>query len=171
MTTNASHVADVPHQAVPQVQLRAVEDRDCELLWEWANDAAVRASAFSGKPISWDAHTTWFRRKQADAACVMYLVLDADGCPVGQVRFDLKSEDCAEVDVSITRASRRRGCGTAALRLACRRLGKELPIRRVVAIVKSENTASLRAFKRAGFVQTEQRQRSGARAVVLERSV
>lgn len=127
-----------------------VEEGDCELLWEWANDPQVRESSFSPDPIPWEDHVAWFRRKRADPRCHMYIVTDEGGRPVGQVRFDLRADHNAEVDISIAEAERGRGYAVAALRLGCERV-REAGGRTIVAYIKEENTASLRAFSGAGF--------------------
>lgn len=133
------------------LKIRAVVEHDLKLLWEWVNDPVVRASAFHSDPIPWETHVAWFRRKRACPDCHMYLIADPDDRPIGQVRFDIQTDRCADVDISIARDQRGRGYGAEALRLACTRLFDATSVKRVVARVKGENAASLRAFETAGF--------------------
>jgi RimJ/RimL family protein N-acetyltransferase len=143
------------------VSLRLVQQGDCRLLWEWVNEPAVRASAFSTRPISWEEHVAWFAHRQKAPDCQMHLVLDDAQQPVGQVRFDLRADGSAEIDVSIAPTRRRQGYGTQAVRLACARLFETRRVSRVVARVRAENMASIRMFERAGFVHEGPQQVKG----------
>lgn len=122
------------------------------MLWEWRNDPVVRANSFSSNPIPWDEHVSWLREKLVDPHCLIYVVVDEQDIPVGQVRFDTSSEGSAEVAVSIDAKERDRGYGSAALQLACQRVLKEHGIGKVLALVKEDNKASINAFAMAGFI-------------------
>lgn len=134
------------------LSVRPVTDEDCRLLWEWVNDPGVRVSAFQSHPIAWNEHCAWFRAKRADARWVMFIVMDDAQRPVGQVRFEPQEQNGdAEVAISIAREWRGRGYGTEAVRLACaayRRAGHTV---RIMAYIKPENLASVRAFEKVGF--------------------
>ena len=105
------------------------------------------------EPISWPEHCRWFGEKRADPACRIYVVLDDTGEPIGQVRFDGLPARAAEVAVTIEPRRRSRGLGSLALRAACRRLREDGGPGEVVAHVKPDNRASLRAFEKAGFAR------------------
>lgn len=154
------------------VRLRAAADNDCRLLWEWLNDPAVRAVAFESGTVPWEGHVAWFRRKIADPHCQMYVVLDEQDDPVGQVRFDIDPDRLAAVvTISVARERRRRGVGQEALRLACARLFADTETGQVVAYIRPHNLASLRMFEKAGFVRagTERVKRHEAVRMTLGR--
>src|SRR5207253_11507460 len=65
-----------------QVNLRPVRPADCRLLWEWANEPAVRAVSFNPEPIPWDQHQQWFAAKLNDRACIFWIAEDNPGTPV-----------------------------------------------------------------------------------------
>ena len=132
------------------LRIRPVSDQDVYRLWEWANEPGTRASSFRSDPIPWEEHLEWFARKCADAQCRMY-ILEADGLPAGQVRFDIGPDGVAEVHVSLAAGSRGRGYGTVALRLGAARLFTDTNCAEVVAHIKAGNAASIRAFEKAGF--------------------
>jgi RimJ/RimL family protein N-acetyltransferase len=138
------------------LRIRPVTDQDARLLWEWVNEPGARASAFRSDPIPWEEHLAWFGRKAADRRCRMY-VIEADGRPAGQVRFDIDDAGQAEVDISIAADCRGRGYGAEALRLACARVLADGQPTKVVAHIKPHNVASARAFARAGFVAERSR--------------
>jgi UDP-2,4-diacetamido-2,4,6-trideoxy-beta-L-altropyranose hydrolase len=134
------------------LRLRPVRETDCRLLWEWANDESVRAVSFTPEPIPWERHVLWFHRKQQDPSVRMYVAVDPADVPVGQVRFESSGIE-ATISVSLASGQRGRGLGSVALDEASRRFYREHPVtERIHAYIKSENDASVRAFRRAGFV-------------------
>jgi RimJ/RimL family protein N-acetyltransferase len=133
------------------VRLRRVREDDCRLLWEWANDKEVRASAFSSNPIPWEEHVRWFMRKLQDPNCFIFVALDNEDTPLGQVRFDIVRDGEAEIDVSIDKDRRRLGYGALLLSKAVNEVFRLTSISIVHAFIKPNNEASMRAFERAGF--------------------
>jgi UDP-2,4-diacetamido-2,4,6-trideoxy-beta-L-altropyranose hydrolase len=139
----------------PRLTIRAAIQSDCQLLWRWVNEPDVRASAFQSESITWREHVAWFRSKIGDTKCRIYIIGTEAGSAVGQVRFDLRDDGTAEVDISIDADYRGRGYGTEALQLACRRLFREASTSAVVARIKANNAASIQAFQKAGFAAVE----------------
>ncbi len=157
MSKRAQHLVDgqgayrVVKQLLAQsIQLRPVIKADSEILWKWANDPEVRAHSFSPIPISWDEHVRWFEAKQAEPSCQHFIILDSSRNPAGQIRFD-REGDSAEISVSLGKANRGLGLSAAAIELASRRFFEAATASSIIAYVKPENHASLRAFERAGF--------------------
>jgi UDP-2,4-diacetamido-2,4,6-trideoxy-beta-L-altropyranose hydrolase len=150
-----------------RVNLRLATPEDCRLLWEWANDLTVRDSAFNQNPIPWDEHKNWFQQKLSDSNCLIYIVLNEQGTPIGQMRFDMDSEGSAELDISIAVKERNKGYGIAALQLACRYTAQEFSIRKVLAHIKEENKASINAFTKAGFNNKGRQTHKGYEAIKM----
>jgi UDP-2,4-diacetamido-2,4,6-trideoxy-beta-L-altropyranose hydrolase len=144
----AERVLDVLDE--PFVRLRQATPDDARLLFDWANDPVTRANSFSTEPIPWPDHTRWLERRLADDACALYVVEDATGRPVGQVRLDDAGDETV-VSVALAADARGRGLGTAAISAAARSAQRNGAPRRVRALIKPENTTSLRAFETAGF--------------------
>lgn len=136
------------------LRLRQAHKADCRLLWEWANDPNVRASAFSSEPIPWEGHVKWFYQKLKDQKCLIFIALNACNTPVGQVRFDTTDQKEAKIDVSIQPQSRGSGYGQQMLRLAIEKLVALSPIRTIHAFIKPDNKASIGAFEKTGFKNT-----------------
>lgn len=133
------------------LRLRRVCEDDCRLLWEWANEPAVRISAFSSGPIPWEDHVQWFAWKIHDPNCFFFIALDEEDKPVGQVRFDANHNDEAEIDVSIDRSKRGLGYGSLLVSMAVEEIFRVTSLRAVHAFVKPENTASIRVFEKSKF--------------------
>ena len=133
-----------------KLRLRRACEEDCRMLWEWANDPDVRAAAFSSDPIPWEEHVGWYTKKLSDPHCFHFIALDDEDVPVGQVRFDVQGEE-AEVDVSVDRQRRGHGYGSSLIEIGVKKMFLSTPTKVIHAYVKSQNEASVRAFRRAGF--------------------
>jgi UDP-2,4-diacetamido-2,4,6-trideoxy-beta-L-altropyranose hydrolase len=158
-----------PYEA--RITIRAASSGDARLLWEWANDPAVRAVSFSSDPISWHDHLCWIARKLNDPACRLLIGVNENSEPIGQVRFEVDDRS-AKLSVSLDARLRGRGYSTILLRKATRELFLTTEVKSIEAFVKPANDASLRAFRKAGFTEAGERSFRGHAAVrfVLERS-
>ncbi|MGH9831224.1 MAG: GNAT family N-acetyltransferase, partial [Blastocatellia bacterium] len=123
----------------------------CELVWRWANDPVVRAASFSSDPIPWEAHVEWFEEKLRDANCLILIAQDGLDALVGQVRFDLKNEFEAVINLSIGSNHRGRGFGSRLISSAVDRLFQSTAVQTVHAYIKTDNQASVLSFERAAF--------------------
>ncbi|MBD5483106.1 MAG: UDP-2,4-diacetamido-2,4,6-trideoxy-beta-L-altropyranose hydrolase [Lachnospiraceae bacterium] len=137
---------------------RNVKEADKELLFTWANDAETRRQSFSSAPITWDEHTAWFARTQADTDSPHWILMvcdeeRGDAQPAGVLRLTRDQDGAAyRISYSIAPAWRGHGLGsllltlakrwTAALCFTCTELYGE---------VKAENIASVRCFEKAGY--------------------
>lgn len=137
--------------ADPMWRLRPAGPDDCRLYWAWANDREVRAMAFCSEPISWEAHQCWYAAHLASTRCQLFILEDASGVPVGQVRFDSVADDSFEIDISVCAA--RRGCGVsrALILLGEEALKKTAPVAVLRALIKPQNQPSLALFRSAGY--------------------
>lgn len=136
-----------------EISLRRAREEDRELLWRWANDPDVRSASFSTSQISWQEHDAWFENKLRDKNANLFIALDREGEPIGQIRLDRVREGEAEIDVSVARERRGRGYAALLISRASQMAFSEIGLTRLHAFVKPENQASSRAFARADFVQ------------------
>lgn len=150
-----------------QLQLRAAEDDDCAILWQWANDPGARAASFASAPIEWPTHRNWFAAQRADADCLLLIAHSAGGEAIGQMRF-VRRQHQAVASISLEPAYRGLGLGTRLIRRATgRAFAQWRHLRRLEAEVKFANLASRRAFERAGFEIDRFVRRNGVEAVVF----
>ncbi len=134
------------------VHFRDACEGDCELIYKWANDPDVRAVSFSTEPIAWQEHVPWFKRELTDPDCILLIAQDQDGCPLGQVRFEIDGNNReATISISIDSNFRGQGMGSSIVLLAEKELFKRRPVSRINALIKPQNYASIRTFERAGF--------------------
>lgn len=130
------------------LQIRAVEGRDCELLFKWANDKLVRSNAINKELIGWEDHLQWFSKKISSEGTKIFL-METNGNPVGQVRFDKDNAGFWVIDYSVDPAHRSKGYGYLLLTYGM----KEFPAgsRRFIGYVRSSNEASKKVFEKIGF--------------------
>lgn len=131
--------------------IREAGPQDRGLLWMWANDRTVREQSLDRSPIPWVAHVAWFDRVGHDPDTRL-LIMEADGLPVGQLRFDLE-DGHATVNYSLDACVRGRGWGRQIIEMGLEWLsshGAEKPVE-LVAIVRIDNPASSKVFERLGF--------------------
>ena len=146
------------------LRLRRVEERDSRLLWEWANDPAVRAASFSSEFIPWERHQDWFGAKLADPNAVLYLATNPENVLIGQVRYQLDGPG-AQLSVSLAPEFRGKGYSHTIIAMATEELFRTTNVTTIDAYVKPTNEASLRLFRRAGFKQEDNRVIHGQQAV------
>lgn len=133
-----------------ELRLRLVRETDCRLLFEWANDPGARAASFHAAAISWEGHARWFRKRLQDPQSVLYIGENAAGEPVGLVRFQIEGAG-AVLSVNVAPEFRGKGWGRELIVLSTRSLVRARSTRRVDALVKPENHASVRLFEASGF--------------------
>ncbi len=134
--------------------LRPVQLEDALLIWSWANDPFVRVVSFSTTEIPWEAHIKWFENKLNDSYCVFYIASNSKNQPVGQARYDVNGDECI-ISVSLVTEFRGCGYGTQLIQQATQKFFMESHVKIVIAHIKEQNTASIRAFMKAGFQEIE----------------
>jgi len=143
----------------PPLQLRPATAADEALLLRWVNDPQVRSNSFSPELIGQAEHQRWFQAGLADENRHLLIASDAQGCPLGQIRFDRQPPSAAEgscqalIDLSLDRCVRGQGLATELVRLGLQAMERHWgPATEAVAEVLDGNTASQATFARAGFV-------------------
>lgn len=146
------------------MKIRRAMLEDCGLIWLWANDPVVRGGSFNTELIPWREHIEWFRQRLDDANCLFYIVSDDNDMPKAQVRFDIDPDTFeAAISVSINYLFRGKGCGAKIIKLASDE--SKLPV--IEAKIKPDNTASLKAFAKAGYKEIGTTEFKGQKAVVM----
>jgi RimJ/RimL family protein N-acetyltransferase len=135
--------------------LRPVCREDSALLWYWANEPVVRAASFSSEFIPWEQHVRWFESKINDENCLIFLAVNHQGTPIGQVRFDSQGKE-AVISTSIAKEFRGLGYGSLVIEMASRRLFEIINVSQINAYVKIDNDLSKRAFVKAGYKERQQ---------------
>jgi UDP-2,4-diacetamido-2,4,6-trideoxy-beta-L-altropyranose hydrolase len=133
-----------------ELRLRLVRESDCRLLFKWADDPGARAGSFHSAAISWEDHARWFAERIQDRRSVIYIGENAAHERVGLVRFQIKGEN-AVLSVNVAPEFRGQGWGRELIVFSVNSLVRERSVRRVDALVKPDNRASVRLFEASGF--------------------
>jgi len=89
------------------LRLRPARKDDVYTYYDWVNDPVVRSNALNSEPILLETHLAWFDKSLSDPDTFMF-VLEVQGLPVGQVRFELQKDE-ATIDYSLDQLVRGRG--------------------------------------------------------------
>ncbi len=147
------------------IRLRPLKWQDCEQIWQWANETTTRKSSFQSAAISWEQHVRWFEEKLQDVHCYMWIALDRQDQPIGQVRFDPLSAETTQISLSIDRSYRHQGFGRTILKAAVRKIFRETAFRSISAWIKLDNMASISIFESVQFVKIETEYRGSEMAL------
>lgn len=153
----------MPELISSRVTLRPAVPEDCRRLWEWRIEQATREASFNTEYVPFEEHERWFARKLTDRHICTLIVMNTDGYDVGCVRFSIVGEE-AEISVNIVRAERGKGYGATAIKSGSDYLLTTEPVQRIVAYIKRGNSASMVAFKQAGFILRGYKQIAGVEA-------
>lgn len=135
------------------LQVRAALPDDLQVTFEWANDKLVREQSYSRNAITIATHTKWFLEKIQDSRC-RYFILENNGMPVGQIRFDIENGK-ATLGYLVAPGERNKGLGPVILALGIKQLMKVVKdCNEIVGFVKNTNIASQKAFERFSFIKT-----------------
>src|SRR5690348_12026055 len=134
-----------------QVQLRPATLDDMEMIFHWRNDPFILQRSTSPNPIRWEEHQSWFRRALSSPNYCL-LIVQVDGTPIGQVRFDRKGA-IAIISVYVVEQYTRKGHGVAAIEQATGQIFRIWRLRAVVACIREDNHPAQSAFARAGYAE------------------
>jgi UDP-2,4-diacetamido-2,4,6-trideoxy-beta-L-altropyranose hydrolase len=135
--------------------LRPVGAQDMRLLFDWRNLDLIISLSSSQRAVTWEEHTAWFSGIVGSERCLLYIILLGE-TPIGQVRFDLDSDQRAIVSIYLLPGFHGKGFGTTALRNACEKLHADRPdAREILAQIRANNTRSILSFNKAGFKPKE----------------
>lgn len=148
-------IAAAPVQANDAVsgrmRLRPARADDAALLLEWRNRPEIVALGSTQRTVSAAEHEAWFAETLRSERRRLFLI-ELDGVPAGQVRFDFHADGEAEISIFLVAGHTGRGHGPGAIREGCARTFESGGAVRVVAFVRDDNPRSVAAFRKAGFV-------------------
>lgn len=134
----------------PGIQLTPAQVEDCRLVWEWANEADVRAQSFTPGRIAWSEHERWFRDVMNDGRRQLFIGRDALGMPVGQIRVDEGGEG-GVISLMVTKSSQGKGYGYEMIEACMEEYFEYGDAECLHAFVKPSNQRSAGMFRKAGF--------------------
>lgn len=134
--------------------VRPATNQDAERLLLWRNETAARRWSRSQAEVSLAEHSRWLC-EVLDSGRHLVLVAEADGQPVGSVRF--AEQNAGTWVVSMVLDPARRGCGlgrpclTAAERMLLSGAVGALGALTIEAVIHRDNTRSVQLFRGCGY--------------------
>lgn len=133
-----------------EMMIRLATVGDSENLFNWRNHPSIRKVSRNPDVIMWQDHQKWFASLLADSKRRL-LIGEADGVPIGVVRFDIEKNE-VEVSIYLVPEKSSSRLGRDLLQSAEYWLAVNHPdIRRIHAHVIGTNERSLRFFLKAGY--------------------
>lgn len=140
----------------PGRRLRTATLADEGLYHAWANDREVRRQSFHHAPIPLADHQRWFRDRLQSTDALLRVMVDGDGLPLGQIRFERSraEPDRAMIGFSLDPQARGHGLAAELLQLGVAELTRQWgETVQACGQVRATNVASAKAFLRAGFTE------------------
>ncbi|MFO1316185.1 MAG: UDP-2,4-diacetamido-2,4,6-trideoxy-beta-L-altropyranose hydrolase [Burkholderiales bacterium] len=130
--------------------LRLATSDDCENVWRWRNDAAVRRGSSNPDCIAPAEHQEWYEAVLRDPERILLIGENEDGA-VGVLRYDVAGRT-ATISVYLVPGRQGKGLGSVLIREGEAWLREHRPeITEVRAEIDARNGASVRAFAKSGF--------------------
>ncbi len=131
------------------IGIRAASMEDADRLLSWANDPITRSNSFNPDPIDPVGHVSWLGRVLDDVNSLL-LIGEYAGEHIGQIRFD-RVEGQVVVSVGLAVRARGQSLGSPLILAGVRAAQRRWPSVPILARIKVDNTASIRAFRVGGF--------------------
>lgn len=148
------------------VRLRRASRDDADKVFGWRNDPWIVSLSKSGRGVTAAEHLRWYEGMLSDPDQLM-LIVDVEVAParehieIGVVRIDRSTPDAGLITIYLLKPYIGRGYGVQALRQAtAAAFGRWCELKTIHAEIRSDNTASVRAFNQAGFTSVT---RTGSR--------
>jgi UDP-2,4-diacetamido-2,4,6-trideoxy-beta-L-altropyranose hydrolase len=137
---------------INDLSIRVVRDMDISTLFCWANDPESRRLSLEKHTISPEEHMAWFLEILGqDSRILSAYIVEHEGCPVGQIRFQLEKDRTYSISYGIDRPLRGLGLSTQLVSMGLLEHKKLVPEANYLASVNKTNLASLRTLESLSF--------------------
>ena len=137
----------------PEIIIRKAVHEDCKKIYGWRNAEETRKFFFDPQEVRYDVHEDWLNNVLNNPERVL-LLGEINDTPIGVLRYDL-SDKSAFISIYLVPGLHQRGLGSKLLVRGSAWVAENLPeIENIVAEIKTENIASIKAFKSAGYSES-----------------
>jgi spore coat polysaccharide biosynthesis predicted glycosyltransferase SpsG/RimJ/RimL family protein N-acetyltransferase len=148
-------IAELVHpSSSTHLLVRIGRQSDLGTYFGWVNELSVRRNSLNSASIAFNEHRKWFTESLGDPDVVM-LLFELESLPIAQVRFQAR-EDYWSLNYSLDEIVRGRGWAKIIIGQAVNWLRSHRDLRKIDAVVKASNSASIAALVAAGFVSSEE---------------
>ena len=154
--------------ASKQVVLRRAGPNDRDKIFAWRNDPWIVSLSADQRIVDEKEHTFWFNAILHDPSRLLFIVTQGN-VDVGTLRVEKLDEQRAALTVYLMRSFTGRGLGKKAIVQGSREAFRTWrDLQSIHAIIRVENTASIAAFRKAGYVECPTAQRTQRRTGLVE---
>ena len=127
---------------------------DSDLVFKLSNDPEVRSQSISRDKIDFNEHIKWFDKKINDPDYEFLLAFDSLNNFIAQIRFQIEN-DSSTISISLDKKFRGKGLSSKILKNTCGKVfGERQNIKNIIAYIRQDNFASIKAFESAGFIKS-----------------
>lgn len=149
--------------------LRDLEHSDMEALFQLSNQDYVRKHSIQKEKIEWEQHVEWFNKIKESTNDYFYVITNNKNDFLGQVRYKIEN-DSAVVSISLGEKLVGKGLSDYFLKKSIDLLINEnSELSKIIAYISTENIASQRLFKKAGFTYLETKEKMERYEYILTR--
>tara|TARA_R110000765_G_scaffold143852_4_gene245606 strand:- start:1193 stop:2671 length:1479 start_codon:yes stop_codon:yes gene_type:complete len=134
------------------ISFRRCNETDMTRVFNWSNDDVVRKNSYNSQPILLENHKKWYSNKIKDKNCLFLIALIND-VPAGIVRYEIETTQSI-VGVLVSREYRGQSLASNFLVKSSKLYFKNFN-KPILAYIKKENVASIKAFENAGYSYLE----------------
>ncbi|MDO8524150.1 MAG: GNAT family N-acetyltransferase [bacterium] len=136
-----------------KVNLKKANEDDKKFLFDLRNKDYVYKNSGTPRMVEWQEHINWLERVFSGQANKYLFVIEVDRERAGQVRFDIELENKqAIVNISLLKKFHGKGIAKEAIEQGIDKMAKEKEIKKFIAEIHQDNTASQKLFEKLGFV-------------------
>ncbi len=135
------------------ISIREVTDRDKEFIFKCASDPETRKNSFNSNSISKIEHNNWFSKLLLDDDRKLF-ICEVNKQAAGIIKFNIAQEESV-IGVIVAPEFRGKGLAHLLIRKCCQKYKENVSNDKIgiKAYIKQQNIFSLRAFKKAGFIE------------------
>ena len=132
------------------INLTRAENTDISDIFKWRNHPDIRKNFFNQELLSGDEHEKWFMARLKDPDTTIYMAHYRNE-KVGSIRFET-NDNVIKASVMLNPLFLDKGLGSRVIKIGVEKYIKEnKPKKSLIAEIKKDNIASIKAFQKAGF--------------------
>jgi RimJ/RimL family protein N-acetyltransferase len=134
----------------------AEKDDEAQIL-EWRNDPFIYSKGHTGKPVTQEDHRRWFKGQLSPGDHDIFMIQDDNLDNVGVIRYEIdRMIPAAMISIFLPEKNCGKGYGTDAIQQCCAEIRQRWPKMRIMAEIHPQNIPSIKAFKKAGFINMDE---------------
>ncbi len=131
--------------------IRPATYQDSDDLFSWRNDPQTRVMSITSDEVSRSDHDGWYSATLSNPKRILFIG-ELDDNKIGMCRFDIGEDKGATVSINLNPLMRGKGLSVEFLKRSIDTFWEVSKID-LNAMIKHDNTASIKCFEKAGFCQ------------------